>query len=266
VEIGEGVTRFHPGARVIATFVPDWIGGAWAPTPGSYGRGMAVQGVLATEIVAGEDELVAAPAHLSFEEAATLPCAAVTAWSALCAGASPLPGESVLVQGSGGVSMFALQFARLFGQHIIATSSTPTKLKLIQKLGAHDLVDYRAIPDWELPVLAATGGMGVDRTVEIGGAATFAKSIAATRAGGRIAVVGLLTGAPAPGAELFMRGLTLYPIRVGSRQDFEAMNRAISWHCLQPVIDRLFDFDEAVPAMKYLEQGQHVGKIVIRVQ
>lgn len=265
-EIGPGVSRFQPGARVIATFVPDWIGGAWVPSPGSYGRGMAVQGVMATEIVLREEELVPIPAHLNFEEAATLPCAAVTAWSALCAGQPPLPGESVLVQGSGGVSIFALQLAQIFGQHIVATSSSPEKIHIMNKLGAHDLVNYRTAPDWQHSVLAATNGLGVDRTVEIGGAATFAKSIAATRMGGRIAVVGLLTGAPAPGAALFMRGLTLYPVRVGSRQDFEAMNRAISFHRLRPIIDQIFAFDEVIKAMKYLEQGQHVGKIVIRVQ
>ncbi|APA89569.1 NAD(P)-dependent alcohol dehydrogenase (plasmid) [Paraburkholderia sprentiae WSM5005] len=264
--VGPGVRRFRPGDRVMANFAEDWHGGARPQHADTLGRGAIVEGMLRDKIVLSEQELVAVPPHLSDEEAATLPCAAVTAWNALCQHAALLPGQTVLVQGSGGVSIFALQLARLFGARVIATSSSETKLKRLTELGADATINYRDTPNWDDAVLSLTDGRGVDLVVEVGGAQTFSKSVAATRDGGRISVVGLLTGAPSAGEGFFMRGLSIAPIRVGSRQDFEAMNRAIALHKLRPVIDSVHDFAYVADALRHLESQQHFGKIVVRHQ
>ncbi|MBB5460381.1 NAD(P)-dependent alcohol dehydrogenase [Paraburkholderia sp. Cpub6] len=262
--VGPGVRRFRPGDRVMANFAQNWHGGTRPQHADTLGRGAIVEGMLRDKAVLSEEELVSVPDHLSDEEAATLPCAALTAWNALCQHAPLLPGQSVLVQGSGGVSLFALQFARLFGARVIATSSSEAKLKRLAELGADATINYRDTPNWDDAVLRLTDGFGVDLVVEVGGAQTFGKSIAATRDSGRISVVGLLTGAPSPGEGFFTRGLSIAPIRVGSRQDFEAMNRAIGLHKLKPVIDSVYDFARVPDALRHLESQQHVGKIVIR--
>jgi NADPH:quinone reductase-like Zn-dependent oxidoreductase len=266
VEIGEGVWRVRPGDRVAITFHPEWIAGDWEPTPGALGRGGGTQGVACEELVVHQTETVPIPAHLSFEEAACLPCAGVTAWSALTAGKRLLPGQTVLVQGSGGVSVFALQFARLFGARVIATTSSPAKAARLATLGADATIDYHAHPDWENEVLRLTGGEGADRTIDVGGGGGFAQAIAATRQGGQISLVGLLTGAPAGSEGLFFRGLSADVIRVGSRADFVAMNRAINVHGLNPVIDRVFSFNELPAALRHLEGQTHIGKIVLRME
>jgi len=263
-EIGAGVWRVKPGDRVALTFHPHWFGGAYQPSPAFLGRGGSVDGVLADYACVSENELVHLPSHLSFEEGASLPCAALTAWSALCAHAPLLPGQSVLVQGSGGVSVFALQFAKLFGARVIATSSSNEKLAVLGKLGADELINYRDTPRWSDEVLRVTNGAGVDVVVEVGGAGTFAQSVAATAQCGRISMVGLLSGVPDVGSDVFMRGLTLHTIRVGSREHFEQMNQAIAVNKLRPVIDRVFEFDVVPDALRRLEGGQHLGKIVIR--
>ncbi len=266
IEAGEGVWRVRLGDRVAITFHPEWIAGDWEPMPGALGRGGGSQGVARAELVVSQHETVPIPAHLSFEEAATLPCAAVTAWSALTVGRRLLPGQTVLVQGSGGVSVFALQLARLFGAQVIATTSSPEKAGRLAALGADATVDYHAHPDWETEVLRLTGGEGVDRTIDVGGGGGFAQGVAATRQGGQISLVGLLTGVPAGTEGLFFRGLSADVIRVGSRADFVAMNRAIDLHRLNPVIDRVFSFDELPAALRHLQGQTHIGKIVVRME
>jgi len=266
VAVGEGVWRVKPGDRVALTFHRDWIGGVQPQSPAFLGRGGSIQGCLQQFSTVSQDEMVLLPPHLSYEEGATLPCAGVTAWSALCAHAVLLPGQTVLVQGSGGVSVFALQLARLFGARVIATSSSDEKLATLAKLGADTLINYTKTPDWHQAVLAATQGAGVDVAVEVGGADTFPKTIEATAQGGRISLVGLLTGLAQMSGSVFMRGLTLNTIRVGSREHFEQMNRAIAVNKLKPVIDRVFEFGQAQEALRYFEAQKHIGKVVIRVE
>ena len=262
--VGPRVRRFKPGDRVMANFTENWHGGARPQHADVLGRGAIVEGMLREKVVLSEEELVGVPDHLSDEEAATLPCAAVTAWNALCQHAPLLPGQTVLVQGTGGVSIFALQLARLFGARVIATSSSDAKLERLAALGADATINYRETPQWDDAVLRLTNGEGVDLVVEVGGAQTFGMSVAAPRDGGRISVEGLLSGAPSPGEGFFTRGLSIAPIRVGSRQDFEAMNRAIGLHKLRPVIDSVHDFAHVPEALRHLESQKHFGKIVVR--
>jgi NADPH:quinone reductase-like Zn-dependent oxidoreductase len=266
LDVGPDVTRVKPGDRVAATYHWDWIGGPAPYSLNTYGRGAkGNDGTLAEFIVTDESELVHLPKHLSFEEGATLPCAGVTAWSALQADMPLLPGEDVLIQGTGGVSVFALQFAKLAGARVIATTTTPSKMETLRTLGADVVIDASRGPGWHKEVLAATAGRGVDVTLEIGGPATWDDSVAATRENGRISVVGALGGAAQPlSFAFFMRGLHLHPPRVGSRVHFEQMNRAMEYHGTHPVIDRVFDFDDARAAFDYFQHGSRVGKVVIR--
>ncbi len=262
-EVAPDVWRVKLGDRVALTFNPDWQGGAFRPTPGAVGRGGAIQGVMRDEIVVDQSEAVVLPAHLSFAEGATLPCAAVTAWHALCGAAPLLPGMTVLLQGAGGVSVFALQFAKLFGARVIMTSSSPARCTRLRALGADETIDYRADPDWHEAVRALTGGTGVDLTVDVGGAETIDRAMRATRVGGRLAVVGLLTGRPQGSGAIFSSSVDLAMVRVGSRADFEDMNRAIAFHHLHPVIDRHYPFEQLPDALRHLQTGRHFGKIVI---
>jgi NADPH:quinone reductase-like Zn-dependent oxidoreductase len=214
-----------------------------------------------------EDGLVILPQHLSYEEGATLPCAALTAWNALFVNSSVAPGDVVLTQGSGGVSVFALQFAKLAGARVIVTTSTPAKAERLLALGADEVIDYRQQPDWELEVLRRTDGKGADVVVEIGGPGTLPKSLAACREGGRVVLVGLLTGFDASlgGAFMtaFVRDVTLSSVHVGSRSSFEAMNRAIGQSKLRPVIGSKFAFADAPEAYRHLAGVSHFGKVVI---
>jgi NADPH:quinone reductase-like Zn-dependent oxidoreductase len=217
-------------------------------------------------VVLNQEGVVHLPAHLSYEEAATLPCAAVTAWNALTSWVLK-PGMSVLVQGTGGVSIFALQFARLAGARVMITSSSDEKLRRAGEMGAVDFINYKTTPDWDQKALERTGGAGVDHIVEVGGPGTLTRSMNAVRIGGRISLIGLLTGPegtvnpmPILGKQIQVQG-----IFVGSRDMFEAMNRAITAHQLRPVVDRVFAFEEAREALGYLESGGHFGKVVIRV-
>lgn len=265
VAVGEGVHRVGPGDRVAMTFHPYWIAGEQPLGRAILGRGGSVDGTLSEYVCVSEDELVKVSRHLSFEEAATLPCAALTAWSALCAQGSLLPGQRVLVQGSGGVSVFALQLAKLFGAEVVALSSSAEKLEQLRLLGADHLIDYRIHGDWHQQVLACTDGQGVDVTVEVGGGETIERSVQSTRIGGRISVVGLLSGSPGLSEGFFYRGLSVNTIRVGSREQFEQMNRAIALHQLKPVIDRVFSFEQVPEAFTHLQERKHVGKVVIRI-
>jgi len=266
IETAPDVWRVKKGDRVALTFNPDWLGGEWRPSIGASGRGGAIQGVMCDEVVVQQHEAVLLPSHLSFEEGATLPCAAVTAWNALCGEAPLLPGMSVLLQGGGGVSVFALQFARLFGARTIMLSSSAERCAQLKALGADETIDYSATPDWEKQVRVLTGGQGVDLTVEVGGAKTVDRAFAATRMGGRLALVGLLSGVPNVTSSMFAAGVTITPIRVGSRDDFEALNRAIAFHGLHPVIDRRFVFEHFPEALRHLQSGTQLGKIVIHFQ
>jgi NADPH:quinone reductase-like Zn-dependent oxidoreductase len=212
-----------------------------------------------------QDGLIRVPDQLSFEEAATLPCAAVTAWNALVEIGNLKAGEIVLTLGTGGVSIFAVQFAKLQGARVIATSSSDEKIARVRQLGADDTVNYKKIPDWDREVFRLTGGVGADHIVEVGGAGTLPKSLNAVRVGGGISVIGVLSGGSGlDPLRVLMRSVRLQGILVGSRRMFEDMNRAIAVNKLRPVIDKVFAFEEAREALAYMESGSHFGKIVLK--
>jgi NADPH:quinone reductase-like Zn-dependent oxidoreductase len=266
VATGAGVSRLRPGDRVIAGFAPAWLDGPLTEAKARSALGAEADGLLAQQAVLAEEAWVPIPPHLSFEEAATLPCAALTAWNALVETGGVKPGDSVLIQGTGGVSLFALQFARLAGARVLATSSSDQKLARARDLGASDGINYKSTPDWDQRVRELTGAQGVDLIVEVGGAGTLPRSLRAVRLGGTIALIGVLSG----GGEfnpisVLMKNIRLQGIFVGSRRMLEAMLRAIDGNQLRPVIDRVFEFDQAIEALKYLESGAHSGKVVISV-
>ena len=258
----EAVTRFKTGDRVIGNALPRWIAGKITMEALSDQPGATRDGVLSDFAVFHEDALVAMPPHLDFEEAATLPGAAVTAWTAL---SQVRAGETVLTQGSGGVSLFALQFAKLMGAHVIATTSDAVKAARLKELGADHVIDYCQRPDWHVAVREATRGRGVDHVIEIGGAATISQSIQATALGGQIELVGTLAGAGNLNSAIFSGNIiAIRWASVGSRADFEAMNRAITVHSLKPVVDRIFSFEDAQAAFTHFLSRKHFGKVVIR--
>jgi NADPH:quinone reductase-like Zn-dependent oxidoreductase len=263
-QVGEGVTRVKPGDRVCGIFMQRWLEGDPDDAKAASALGGALDGMLAELVCLDAAGLVCFPDHLSFEEAATLPCAAVTAWNALFHSGPLKAGETVLVQGTGGVSLFALQFARMAGARVIATSSSDAKLERLRALGADEVINYKSTPEWDKPVRAFTNGLGVDHIVEVGGAGTLPLSLRAVRRGGHIALIGVLSGAgeidPRP---LLVKSIRLHGIYVGSRQMFEEMNRAIALARLKPVIDRVFPFAQVTEAMRYQESGAHFGKIAL---
>jgi NADPH:quinone reductase-like Zn-dependent oxidoreductase len=210
---------------------------------------------------------VKVPEHLSHVEAATLPCAAVTAWSALATQGDVGPGDTVLVQGTGGVSLFALQLARILGARVIATSSSDEKLERVRELGAWAVVNYVDEPEWGKKARELTGGVGVDHVVEVGGGGTIAQSLKAIRIGGQISVIGNLAGGSTELSliPILMQNVRLQGIIVGSREGFEAMNRAIAQHELRPVVDRVFPFAETPEAFRYVAAGKHFGKVCIEI-
>jgi len=266
VEVGSTVTRFKAGDRIAGTFFRDWVDGAVPGGPRPSLGAPPLDGVLADYVSFDERDAVPIPPHLSFEQAATLPCAAVTAWHALISAGRLRAGETVLALGTGGVSVFALQIARMAGAGVIITSSSDAKLERARALGASDTINYRTTPDWEKEVLRVTGGRGVDHVVEVGGAGTLGRSMLAAAMGGKIAMIGVLTGrsGDANPYALMTKYASLRGIFVGSRRMFEDLNRAISSNGLQPVIDRVFGFDEAPEAYRHMERGDHFGKVVIR--
>ena len=206
------------------------------------------------------------PEHLSYEEAATLPCAALTAWNTLVTQGKVKAGDTVLIQGTGGVSIFALQFARMHGARVIATSSSDEKLARAKELGASDGINYKTTSDWDKAARELTGGLGVDFVVEVGGAGTFERSLKAVRVGGFVGVIGVLSsGAGVNPVHILMKSTHVQGIFVGSREMFEAMNRAISLHKMKPVVDRVFPFEEAKRALQLMDSGGHFGKIVIKI-
>lgn len=266
--VGEGVSKWQVGDRVMPIFAQRWFDGdpSAEKRASSLGAGAKWDGVLREFGTFSEESVIRVPEHLSFEEAATLPCAAITAWNALSESGELRAGESVLTLGTGGVSIFALQFAKVFGARVIATSSSDAKIQKLKELGAADTINYREREDWDKAVLELTDQAGVDHTVEVGGAGTLAKSINATRFGGHVAMIGALTGAAGFNpVTVFMKSVRLQGIFTGSKRMFEDMNKAISVNKLRPVIDRVFDFGEAREAVEYMESGSHFGKIVVRI-
>lgn len=263
--VGAGVTNLKPGDRVATCFFQRWTDGQCSPDAMSSALGGALDGVLAEEAVLRADGVVPIPAHLSFAEAATLPCAALTAWNAVVECGRVKAGDWVLLLGTGGVSIFALQFAHMMGARTIITSSSDAKLEHAKALGATATVNYRRHHGWEEAVLEATAGQGVDLTVEVGGAGTLPRSIAATRIAGTIALIGVLAGGQIDPASFMRRSIRMQGIYVGSRRMFLDMNRAISAHNLKPVIHQSVPFDHAREAYRHMEAAGHFGKIVIEV-
>ena len=267
IAVGPGVSRFQVGDRVTGCFFPGWTDGPVTDTKVKSSLGDGWQpGALSQEVVLPEEGLVASPSCLTDEECATLPCAALTAWNALFEQSAIMPGETVLTLGTGGVSLFALQFAKAAGAKVMITSSQSDKLERAAKLGADVGINYSTEPNWDGPVCEHTGGIGADHVIELGGAGTMATSIRAVKRGGVISLIGVLSGLgqidPMP---ILMRSIRLQGIFVGSRAMFERMNRAIEMHNIKPVIGRVFPFEETPAALAYMESGSHFGKIVIRV-
>jgi NADPH:quinone reductase-like Zn-dependent oxidoreductase len=264
--VGQGVTRWQLGDRVAPIFVQRWLGGDLLPAYMPSALGGPSDGVLAERIVLNEDALVRIPSHLNFEQAATLPCAAVTAWNAALVKGALQPGQTLVTLGTGGVSLFAAQFALMTGARVIATTGTADKVARLHALGVADVINFQTQPDWDARVRELTGGRGADLVVEVGGPGSVARSIAAIRYCGHISVVGNLAGKATidPGA-LFAKRASMCGIQVGSRDMFEAMNRAIEVGKLEPVVDRVFDFTAARAAYEHLASGKHFGKVVIRV-
>lgn len=263
--VGQGVTGFAVGDRVAGCFFEDWIDGACSPEAMATARGGAIDGLLAEEANLKAAGVVRIPEHLSYAEAATLPCAALTAWRALVDVGSLKAGDTVLLLGTGGVSIFALQFATLMGARAIVTSSSDAKLARARALGAWQTVNYRDTPDWEKSVLELTGGRGVDVTVEVGGGGTLEKSLAATRVAGTVGMIGVLTGGQVEPAMVMRKSITLQGIYVGSRRLFQDMNKAIAAAELRPVIDRSFAFEEAPAAYRAMKAAGHFGKLVVEI-
>lgn len=267
VAVGEGVAAFKVGDRVISAFHPRWFGGEMPSTIQSDSYGAESDGWLCELKAISQEAVVRAPDALSYEEGSTLPCAGLTAWTAL-AGATPIrAGHSVLVLGSGGVSLFALQLARIVGAKVIATTSSAAKVDQLKALGAAEVVNYADDPQWGKAVRALTGGRGVDRVVEVGGPGTIAQSLRAVALGGEIASIGFLS-TENPGIDFFQlkgSGASFRNITVGDRAGLLEFTRAVAATGLKPVIDRVFAFDEAREAFSHLESGAHLGKVVIRL-
>lgn len=266
--VGEGVTRWKVGDRVMPIFAQRWFDGDSSEEKRrtSLGAGAEWDGVLREFGTFSEESVVRIPDHLSYEEAATLPCAALTAWNAVEFSGKVKPGESVLTLGTGGVSIFAAQFAKISGARVISTSGSSEKIAKLHELGFAETVNYREREDWDKAVLEITGKPGVDHVVEVGGAATLPKSINAVRIGGHVALIGALTGAAGFNpTTVFMKAIRLQGIYTGPRSMFEEMNKAIAVNKMRPVIDRVFEFDAAREAFKYMESGAHFGKIVVRI-
>ncbi|MEM7625108.1 MAG: NAD(P)-dependent alcohol dehydrogenase [Planctomycetota bacterium] len=263
--VGEGVTQWEVGDRVSPNFLPGWTSGAVSEDNLGGALGGGIDGVLAERIVVPASGLVSIPGHLSFEQAATLPCAALTAWNALTCSPSS-PGQTVLLLGTGGVSVFGLQLAQLFGLRTIVTSSSDEKLAQAKSLGADHTINYATHPEWQDEVKKLTDGRGADRVLEVGGDGTLERSLASTAVGGTIALIGLLSGGEPPSIlPVLLNAQRIQGIYVGSAALFADMNRAIEHARLEPVIDKIFDFADAPAAYNHLKSQKHLGKVVIRI-
>lgn len=267
VEVGSDVKRVKVGDKVAGCFFQRWPGGEAPPDAHATALGGGIDGMLAEYVVLEEDGVVKFPAHLSLEEAATLPCAAVTVWHAMMEHGKLIAGQTVLLQGTGGVSVFGLQLAHAMGMQSVITSSSDAKLAKAKALGASHTINYKTTPDWEKSAMEFTQGRGVDHVVEVGGQGTLARSFGALRIGGKVSMIGNLSGAATelnPGL-IMGRRANIQGISVGSTQMFEALNRAIAANKIKPVIDKVFGFDEVKAAYNHMAAGAHFGKIVIRV-
>lgn len=266
IAVGKSVSRFKAGDRVAGIFFEKWIDGAPSEEALLSDRGGNAGGMLSEVIVTNENALVSIPAHLSYEEAATLPCAAVTAWVGLFKRGRIEPGQYVLLEGTGGVSVFGLIFSTALGAKPIITSSSDEKLKRAKAMGAIGTANYRSNPDWHLAARELSGGHGVDQVLDVGGRDTLSKALEILAYGGHIALIGGLSGygSVIPTDAIMWINATTSGVYVGSRADFEAMNAFISEHELRPLIDRVFDFEEAPAAFELMASGDFMGKIVIR--
>ncbi len=267
IAVGDGVTRWKPGQRVAGIFMQHWIEGAPTAEKQRGALGGDIDGMIAEYVVLDQSGLVEIPEHLSWEEAATLPCAGVTAWNAVVHAGHIKAGDTVVIQGTGGVSIFALQFARLMGARVLGTSSSDEKLQRAHKLGLDSGLNYKKNPDWARWVLEQTGGVGADLVVEVGGAGTLAQSLKAVRIGGVIAQIGVLSQSTEPLviSPILHKQVHLQGIYVGSRVNFEEMNKAIALNSLQPSVDEVFAFHHFQNALRAMESGSHFGKLVVRV-
>ncbi len=268
VAVGSQVSNVNVGDRVLGCFFQTWSSGSFEMAHHQAALGGTADGMLAEYVELRAGGIIPMPESLTFEEAACLPCAGLTAWTALVSRGQLRAGQSVLVLGTGGVSIFATQFAAAMGCSVFATSSSDEKLARAKELGATHLINYRTTPDWDKAIWQLTNKQGVDHVIEVGGPGTLEKSIAAVRAGGHIALIGVLTGFGSFNGSLFplvAKNATLSGMYVGSREDFLAMNDFISRHGVRPAIDRVFTFDQAAAAFDYLERGEHVGKVVISI-
>ncbi|MBN1567202.1 MAG: NAD(P)-dependent alcohol dehydrogenase [Acidobacteria bacterium] len=264
VEVGAGVQGFKAGDRVANTFFERWVSGAETEEAARTALGAGRDGVLAEFVALHEDGVIPIPEHLTYAEAATLPCAALTTWNALVVEGKIKAGDTILTLGTGGVSIFALQFALLNGSQVIVTSSSDEKLAKARQLGAGHTINYKQIPAWSKQVRQLTGGRGVDHVVEVGGTGTFNQSIASLKRGGHISLIGVLAqGGEVNIMPVLMNNIRVQGIFVGSREMFSSMNAAIAFHRLRPVIDRTFGFEEAAEAFRLMESAKHFGKICI---
>ena len=265
VEVGSDVTRFRVGARVAGIFMQSWLHGTMRDGDGDSALGGSGDGVLCEYRLFHEQGVVALPAHLSFEEGACLPCAAVTAWHALFGREPVQVGHTVLILGTGGVATIALQLARAAGAATIVTSSSDAKLARMRELGATHLINYTKIPEWATAVRGLTAGLGVEHVIENGGGGTLAQSIAATRRGGQIYLIGVIAPGVIDPIHILLASITVRGIEVGSRAMFEDLKRALSLQQIRPIIHQVFDFAETKTAYRAFERGEHIGKIVIRI-
>ena len=264
VETGASVTGFSAGDRVASCFFQDWQDGPCSTLAMNSALGGALDGVLAEEVILKARGIVALPNHLSDEEGSTLPCAGLTAWNALKEVAEIRPGQTVLLLGTGGVSIFALQFAVRLGARVIISSSSEEKLERARAMGASETINYSRQPEWQEQVLKLTGGQGADAVVEVGGAGTLSRSVEACRVAGRIALIGVLTGGEINPTAIMRKSIRLQGVYVGSRRMFGEMNQAIEHFQIKPVVDECFDFDDARSAYHAMAGAGHFGKLVIR--
>ena len=268
VEVGEGVSQFKVGDRVADCFFQEWDSGPATPQKVmNASMGSPRDGMLTEYIVLKENGVVKLPDHLSYEEGATLPCAGLTAWSCFFRHTNLNPGDTALMLGTGGVSVFGLQFAKMAGARAIITSSSDEKLERAKALGADATINYKTHENWAKEVKSATGGAGVDHVIEVGGVGTLEQSIRSTRMGGHISLVGVLGGPQAPInlTLVLMQDIRIQGVFVGPRDAFEAMNKAIEQHQMKPAIDKVFPFSEAQQALQYVASGSHFGKVIITV-
>jgi NADPH:quinone reductase-like Zn-dependent oxidoreductase len=267
-EVGPGVTRFQPGDRVVASFFPCWRDGVTSPEKIRHSLGGDIDGMLAQEVLLDQDALVKIPDTMSFVDAATLPCAGVTAWNAIFVSSNRIkPGDSVLLLGTGGVSVLGLQMAKAAGLRTIITSSSDEKLRRARELGARHTINYRSYPEWHEEVLRATGGQGANVVLEVGGKGTVNRSISAASMGGTVAIIGGVSGfgGEVNPAALLSGAKRMVGIFVGSGAMLDDVVRFVDAAGLEPVVDRVFPFHQAQEAYRYMESGSHFGKVVIAV-